>query len=59
MNQDGFWEGVEEVCIINKTFVKVLRLIDWENPTMDYLYKAIDSANQAIKYLYEEKASME
>jgi hypothetical protein len=39
--------------MISKTFVKALCLIDGENPTIGYLYEAIDRAKEAIKYFYE------
>ena len=41
---NSFWEGVEEVCAVSKTLVKVLRLVDGDKPAMGYLYEAMDRA---------------
>jgi hypothetical protein len=53
--QESFWMGVEEVCAISKSLVKVLRLVDGDKPTMGYLYEAMDRAKEAIRAYYDDK----
>ena len=45
---DSLWEGVEEVCSMSEPLVKVLRLVDSDEPTMGYLYEAIDRAKETM-----------
>jgi hypothetical protein len=47
--------GVEELCVVSKPLVKVLRLVDDEKPAMGYLYEAMDKAKEAIYMYYEDK----
>ena len=54
----NFWAGLEEVCAINEPLVKVLRLVDGKNPTMGYLYEAMDRAKEAIHRYYEDKGEV-
>ena len=53
-----FWEGVEEVCAISEPLVKVLHLVDGENPEMGYLYEAMDRAKEVIHHYYEDKGEV-
>ena len=34
---DSFWEGVEEVCSVSETLVRVLRLVDGDKPAMEII----------------------
>ena len=43
---DSFWEGVEEVCAMSESLVKVLRLVAGDNPAMEYFYEAMDRAKE-------------
>ena len=54
---NSFWEGMEEVCSISEPFVKVLRLVDGDKPTMPYLYEAMDRAKEAIRCYYVGKGT--
>ena len=53
-----FWARLEEVCAISEPLVKVLRLVDGENPAMGYLYEAMDRAKEAIHRYYEDKGEV-
>eukprot|EP00253_Pinus_taeda_P030591 PITA_30591 len=53
--QEDFWAGVQEVCAITESLVKVLRLVDGEKPAMGYLYEAMDRAKEAIRAYYDDK----
>eukprot|EP00253_Pinus_taeda_P006458 PITA_06458 len=53
--QEDFWVRVQEVCAVTEPLAKVLRLVDGENPAMDYLYKAMDRAKEAIQASYDDK----
>ena len=44
----SFWMGVQVLCAIREPLVKVLRLVDGDNPVMDYLYEVMDRAKEAI-----------
>jgi hypothetical protein len=52
---DSFWEGVAEVCSVSEPYVKVLRLVDSDKPTMGYLYEAMDRAKETIRAYYVGK----
>jgi hypothetical protein len=54
-HNQSFWMGVQELCAISEPLVKVLCLVDGENPTMGYLYEAMDRAKEAIHRYYENK----
>jgi hypothetical protein len=41
---DSLWEGVQEVCTISKSLVKVLRLVDGDKLAMGYLFEAVGRA---------------
>lgn len=53
--QEDFWAGVQEVCVVTKPLVKVLRLVDGEKPVMGYLYEAMDRAKESIRPCYDDK----
>ena len=52
---ERFWRAVKEVCTITKPLIRVLRLVDGENPTMGYLYEAMDRDKESIHAYYEDK----
>ena len=54
---DSFWDGMLEVCTISEPLVKVLRLVDGENPTMGYLYEAMETAKESIRSYYVGKGT--
>ena len=33
----AFWQGMEEVCSVSETLVRVLRLVDGDEPAMGYI----------------------
>jgi hypothetical protein len=45
-------DGVEEVCSISQPLLKVLRLVDGDNPAMGSLYEAMYKAKEEIKTYY-------
>jgi hypothetical protein len=47
--------GVEEVVFISEPLVKVLHLVDGDNPTMGYKCEAMDRAKEAICASYDDK----
>jgi hypothetical protein len=53
--QERFWDVVNEVCTINEPLVKFLCLGDGENPTMGYLYEAMDRTKESIRAYYVDK----
>eukprot|EP00253_Pinus_taeda_P012325 PITA_12325 len=53
-----FWRGAEEACVVSEPIVKVLRLVDGEEPTMAYLYEGMDRAKEAIRSYYADKGSI-
>jgi hypothetical protein len=54
---NSFWEGVQEVCTISEPWVKVLCLVDVDNPTMGYLYEAMDRDIETIQSYYVGKGT--
>jgi hypothetical protein len=54
-HNQSFWMGVQELCAINESSVKVLRLVDGEKPAMGYMHEAMDRAKEAIHRYYENK----
>jgi hypothetical protein len=56
--QDSFWARVEKVHKVSESLVKVLHLLDGENPTMGCLYEAMDRAKEAICSNYEDKGHL-
>ena len=53
-----FLAEVEKVCSISEPLVKVLRLVDGDNPAVGYLYEAMDRAKEAIHHYYEDKGEV-
>jgi hypothetical protein len=45
------------VCTLIEPLVKVLHLVDWDKPTMGYLYEAMDMAKEAIRSYYVGKGA--
>jgi hypothetical protein len=43
------------LCDVSEPLVKVLHLVDDENPAMGYLYEAMDRAKEVIYWYYEDK----
>jgi hypothetical protein len=55
----SFWEGVQEVCIVSKLVVRVIRLVDGDKPTMGYLYEAMERAKDVIRSYYAGKGTLD
>lgn len=53
--QESFWIGVQKVCAISQTLLKVIRLFDGDKPTTIYLYEAMDRANEVTHRYYKNK----
>jgi hypothetical protein len=52
----NFWRVVESTVKTIEPLVKVLRMVDGEeNPTMGYLYEAMDRAKEAIKEIHDNE----
>eukprot|EP00253_Pinus_taeda_P035010 PITA_35010 len=49
---DGFWKDAEEIIVVTKSLVRVLRMVDGDKPAMGYIYEAMDIAKEAIKRRY-------
>lgn len=50
---DSLWDKVTEIVSFTEPLVKVLRLMDGENPGMGYMYEGMDRAKEAIKTFYK------
>eukprot|EP00253_Pinus_taeda_P004121 PITA_04121 len=55
--QEDFWAGVQEVCTVAESLVKVLRLVDGEKPATGYLYETMDRAKESIRTYYDDKGN--
>ena len=50
---DSLWDKVTEIVSFTEPLVKVLRLMDGEEPAMGYIYENMTKAKEAIKSFYK------
>jgi hypothetical protein len=53
--EKAFWKRAQEIVLFSAPLVKVLRMVDGDNPTIGFVYEAMDQAKEAIKEAYQGK----